>query len=222
MAAAESIRGGFSESIMKNFHAMIGVMAMSLILGCGSQSSRPGSVLVDSVERSDPSAPSVEVDNPQYLSWASFKKGTQIEYRMVTTAHGREGTTTTTTIYTLIERQAEFLEIEMRARTDRYDGAIVENPPEVLRSARRVKLPPGVLPEHYGVQRDSAPREPIVVAGKAYPTRYSQTRDRNEAGEVEVQTWTSPEVPGGLVRSVTNTPAIGKTTTLTLVRVTLP
>jgi hypothetical protein len=63
--------------------------------------------------------------------------------------------------------------------------------------------------------------EAIETGGRTFKTRWHKSKASNEAGEVFVTTWTSDEVPGGLVKSITRTPGIGKTTTTVLVQVVL-
>ncbi len=112
----------------------------------------------------------------------------------------------------------------MRAFTTRYDGLEIDNPPQKLTNLRRITLPPGTKASEFGKAAGVLERgeEMVQASGRAYSTAWQKSKGRNEAGEVLVTTWTSDAVPGKLVRSVTHTPAIGKTTTIELVAVKKP
>jgi len=172
----------------------------------------------------DAAPPRELVENPQYRSWAAFKKGTKVVHRSVTGADGSEAATTTTTTYTLLDLTDEQAVVEMRAVTRRYDGAVFNNPPETFKNPKRIPLPPGVNKSDFGksVGVLGQGEETVRVGGKAYETTWHKGRDKNEAGEVVVQVWSSDAVPGGLVKSVTRIPAVGKTTTVELLEVKVP
>lgn len=164
------------------------------------------------------------VENPLYTSWAGFAKGTSVRHKSVTETEGNGPVTTTTTTYTLVERTDDRVVVEMKAFTRQYDGTDIDNPPERLTNPKRVSLPPGTARADFGNPAGVTDRgeETITAGGKEYRTKWYKGKDRSEAGEVLVQVWTSDEVPGGLVRSVTRTPAIGKKTTVEAVEVKAP
>lgn len=62
----------------------------------------------------------------------------------------------------------------------------------------------------------------MTVAGKSYRTKWTKTKGQSEAGEIVGQVWTADDMPGRLVKSVGRTPAIGETTTIEVVAVSLP
>ncbi len=164
------------------------------------------------------------VENPLYKSWAGFKQGTSVVQRAVTEVAGNNAVTTTTTTYTLLDRTDDQVVIEMQAFTKRYDGTETNNPPQQFTNQKWFTLPPGMSKSDFAKpagQTDQG-EETLTLGGKAYKTMWHKSKDRNEAGEVLVQTWTSDEVPGGLVKSITHTPSIGKTTMLELVEVKIP
>jgi hypothetical protein len=191
-----------------------------LALGCGpGKSGTPAGV-----EGPTAAAPREQVENPQYTSWAAFPKGTTVILRSETRADGHPAVTTTTKTYTLLTLTDAEAVIEMRARTQRYDGAEINNPPEKLTVPKRIALPPGVSKAEFEKPAggDEHGEETVTVGGKEYKARFSRSRGRNEAGEVLGQVWSSDAVPGGLVKSVTRTPGVGKTTTIELVEVKTP
>jgi hypothetical protein len=203
-----------------------------LALGCGPGKSGTPVGVAGPAERDErdqspgsaAAAPREQVENPQYKSWATFPKGTTVVLRSVTRADGHPAVTTTTRTYTLLDLTDAEAVIEMRARTQRYDGVEINNPPEKLTVPKRIALPPGVSKTEFEKPAggDEQGEETVTVGGKEYKTRFSRSRGRNEAGEVLGQVWSSDAVPGGLVKSVTRTPGVGKTTTIELVEVKTP
>jgi hypothetical protein len=209
------------------------IPGLLLAAGCDSRKADPAAQatrLADGTgDRTGSDRPAVTfsgetVENPQYRSWAAFKPGTTVTRRTTTEATGGEGKTLTTTTDTLLEVTDAFVKIRTQSHSRRYDGYETRNPPDEYKLARLIPLPPGVSKEQFGKPAGGGEQgeETVTVAGKEYRTRWHKGKDRNEAGEVEVRVWSSDEVPGGLVKSVTRIPAIGKTTTIELVEVKAP
>jgi hypothetical protein len=169
-------------------------------------------------------APREQVENPQYASWAAFAPGTKAVLRSVTETAGNSAVTTTTKTYRLVSLTSEHAVIDITVRTKRYDGAAIDNPPERFTFPKLMPLPPGVVKADFGKPSAAQARgeESVTIGDKAYSTTWHEGKDRNEAGEVFVKVWTSPAVPGGLVKSVSRIPDIGKSTTIELVEVVLP
>jgi hypothetical protein len=177
--------------------------------------------------RNDPPIPAVapveageRVENPAYRSWVAFPIGTVVERTSVTEEIGRPEKTTTTIAYTLIAKTDETVTLELKTRTTRYDGLEMDNPPDRFSTDRYYHLPVGQKP----AQPESAKElnEPMTVGAKSYRVRLVESRDRNEGGEVFVKTWTSDAIPGGLVKSITETPGVKKRTTIETASVTVP
>jgi hypothetical protein len=185
-----------------------------LVIGCGDgrPTVQPASMTPAADE---PTEPRESIDNPQYRDWANFPKGTTIVHRSVTRIEGNEGETVTTTTYSLLELTPEQAVIEMQTATRRYDGLETKNAPGKFTYPKRLLLPPGSKP----FEAKDQGAETLVIGGKQYQAKWYKSKDRNEAGEVFTQVWSAADVPGGLVRSVTRTPAIGKTTTTELVEI---
>ncbi len=160
------------------------------------------------------------VENPAYANWAAFPVGTVVERKSVTEEIGRPEKTTTTSTFTLVAKTDTSITLELKTRTTRYDGFVMDNPPDRFSTDRYFHLPPGRKPA------DPTPLKeidtPLIVAGKPYRVRFVESRDRNEGGEVLVKTWTSDAMPGGLVKSITETPGVKKRTTIEATAVTLP
>ena len=60
------------------------------------------------------------------------------------------------------------------------------------------------------------------MLGKTYKTTWTKSKDFTEAGELTIQNWTSPDMPGGLVRSVSKVPAKKATITVEVTEVKIP
>jgi hypothetical protein len=164
-----------------------------------------------------------KIENPQYLSWARFAPGTVVVLRSVTGDTSSRETTVTTTTTTLIERADAHVVIETQNHTKRYDGVEMNRPPSRFTHARWIAAPPKGSRKGDGkTAAADADSESLMIAGRTYQTRRHKTTDRNEAGAVFVTTWTSEAIPGGLARSILETPAIGKTTRLEVVEIRLP
>jgi hypothetical protein len=207
--------------VMPTLRRLVPVIVVPIVLGCqtgnnGAKAPAPAP--------SAPAAPREQAENPQYASWAGFKPGTSIVHKSVTATAGVEAVTTTMKTFTLIDLTDTRAVVEMRVKTKRYDGVEMDNPPEKFTFPRRITLPPGVSQADFGKPSDAREHgeEIVTLGGKDYPTRWSKGKDRNEAGEVFVQVWSSDAVPGGLVKSVTRIPAVGKTTTIELLDVKVP
>lgn len=216
---------------MRTF-GLISVLLLLGAIGCdvgGSTMKAPAVAIPkdDDREPADSSASGGDrekIENPQYTSWAAFKPGTIVVHRTVTKATGTDGETVTTSTYKLIELTPDKAVVEIQNSTRRYDGHEVNNPPEKFSHRKDLLLPPGVKREGAskpaGVTAEG--EETVRVGGKEYKAKWYRGKDRNEAGEMLTQVWSCPDVPGSLVRSVTDTPAIGKKTTTEVVEIRLP
>ena len=122
----------------------------------------------------------------------------------------------TTTSSTLVGVTPDAVAVETQTKSRRYDGHEEDNPPSVHRLPKELPVPPGAGKKPPA----EAGEDTITVNGKAYRAAWLKGKDRNEAGEVFVQTWTADAVPGRLVKSVSRTPAVGKTTTIEVIDIT--
>lgn len=209
--------------------AAAGVIFLSLF-GCSSSPADPAaqppelgneaSAAVTAANGSDREL----VENPAYRQWASFPVGTRVTQRMTTDSAKTPGKTVTTTVLTLIRRTDEEVVVESQATTAYADGRIVRNDPQEFRNPRWVPLPPGVKKEDWG--RDSGGteqgEETLEVLGQTYRCRWHKSRSRTDAGEMIMTTWSSPQMPGGLVRTVSLVPAVEETMTIEIVELFIP
>ena len=96
----------------------------------------------------------------------------------------------------------------------------MDNPSDRLGTDRYYRVPVGSKKSSPGGSR--VPTETLTVSMRPFPCRVVESRDRNEAGEVTSKTWTSDDMPGGLVKSVSDTPAVKKRTTIEVTDVQIP
>jgi hypothetical protein len=222
---------------MRSHRQVAVAFALMVAPGCGADKSAAPVQIVQPAEGDErgaleqekapdaaPAGPRDQVENPQYASWAAFSPGTKVVLRSVTGTAGNSAVTTTTKTYRLVELTPDRAVVDVTVRTKRYDGASIDNPPEKFTFPKLMPLPPGVAKADFGkpVTAQARGQESVTVGDKAYSTTWHEGKDRNEAGEVFVKVWTSPAVPGGLVKSVSRIPAIGKSTTIELAEVVLP
>ncbi len=206
---------------MRVFGVLVVACGLATTIGCGAKPGANSSptVLVPATE--PPAPPREQVVNPQYQSWSAHPIGATITHRSITETAGTASVTTTTTTYKLLERTEDLVVIEMQANTKRHDGAEIATPTEKFRHPKLITLAPGVSKEDFGKPAKSAQHgeETLTIGGKAYKTRWHTGKDRSEGGEVTVKVWSCEDVPGGLVKSITETPGVGKKTTIELVEV---
>ncbi len=193
----------------------------AVLAGCGTNREQPNSVAHLAVDATEPAPAGVSVDNPQYQSWSKFAVGTVTVLRATSETEGVEGKTVTTTTTRLLELSPEHVKLESQIRSRRYDGHEESNPPSTVRIPARLVLPAGVKPADTA-KADEQGEEVVTLAGRKYAARWHRGKDRNEGGEVTITTWTSPEVPGNLLKSVSRTSGVRKLVTIELVEVKLP
>lgn len=166
-------------------------------------------------------APRTAATNPVYKSWAGFEEGAAVTYRSVTEAGGER--TEERLAYTLVDLTKEKAVVE-RVVTQTVDGREVVNPAQRLENARTFTLPPGIDPKKFGKPEGllESGEETVTVDGKEYRARKEKTKGRVEAGDVFTETWSSDEVPGGLLKSVSEVPSQRSTTVVELIELKIP
>jgi hypothetical protein len=162
------------------------------------------------------------VESPLYVRWAKFPVGTSIVTKMESEIGPNK--TVTTTSYKLTELTDNHLIVEMKAYTVRYDGTIVDNPPEKLRNIRWINLPEGIKKEDFGKPTGVIlnQNERITVGDKEYRSTCYKIKAQTEAGESEGKVWYSTEVPGELLKSVSHVDAAKFKSTVELIEIKIP
>lgn len=163
-----------------------------------------------------------EVDHPAYLSWAARPIGTRIAVREVTT-NADKTRTTTTTVTTLVERDAEKVGLELVTTRD-VTGTVVEDAPITFTIRRRFPLLPGIKKEDIGKPLNPVARgtETVKAAGKEIRADWYETKGRNEISETLTRTWISNDVPGRLVKSTITVLKTKQVTEINLIELTIP
>ena len=157
------------------------------------------------------------VEGPIYKSWSKSKVGTSVTVKSVTVMKGQR--VESTLRYTLLELTPAKAVVEMVVTSKG-----VENRPQRLEHRRDFPLMAGMKKEDIGKPPADAEQgeETINVAGKDYKAQWYDIKSRVEAGEAIARTWTTPEFPGMLLKSVLRVPAADKVTTLEVVEYKIP
>jgi hypothetical protein len=163
------------------------------------------------------------VDHPLYLQWGNFPIGTTVVRRTTTDSELTPGMTVTTIVHTLTEKDDKYIVVETQATTEYHDGRVEKNPPDVVRTPRKVALPNGVKREEWGKPKgQAAAEEEVTAAGKTYRARRFESKGSTDAGELYQTVWSADDMPGGLVKSVSKVPKVEETTTIEVTEVKVP
>ncbi len=164
------------------------------------------------------------VEHPTYKLWGDFPVGTRVALKTVTDSRLTPGQTVTTIVYTLRERTDDHIVVESQATTVYNSGRVEKNPPTSVRTQRLIALPPDMKKEDWGKPPpdQESGEEEITVLGKTYKCRWNRSRSSTDAGEMITTTWTSSEMPGGLVKSVAEVKAVEEVTTIEVVELEIP
>lgn len=198
------------------------VLVMLGALGCSSRSgehSRVGTQPTQDI--SPPMTPAGEsFDNPIYKRWAQFPVGSAVVQRTTTENRDSPLKTVTDIRYTLKEKTADHLVVEFVATTKHPDGRVEKNPPQDNRVQRQFTLPVGAkkAPE----RKSEEGEESLTIAGRVYSAKWYKGKDFTEAGELTSQTWSCEEMPGGLVKSISQVAARRATITVEVTEVHIP
>jgi len=171
-----------------------------------------------------PSSQREMVEHPTYKLWGHFPVGTRVALKTVTDSRLTPGQTVTTIVYTLREKTDDHIVVESQATTVYHSGRVEKNPPTSVRTQRLIALPPDMKKEDWGkpAKGQESGEEEITVLGKTYKCRWNKTRSSTDAGEMITTTWTSSEMPGGLVRSVAEVQAVEEVTTIEVTELEIP
>ena len=162
------------------------------------------------------------VDNPQYKQWSAFKPGamTKLQMTSTSTVDDNETTAKMTITMTLKELTAEKAVIEVvtemviGGQNITMPAQNQEIPAKVAESAAgQPAAPPGVK-----VTKKGEGDEEIAVGDKKYNAHWIEYQMSSDQFEATSKVWTTAEVPGGLLKSVTeSTKPIKSKSTMELV-----
>ena len=149
----------------------------------------------------DPPAPAGKLANPAYASWAKVPKGTAVTLKVVSDSAGQKSEVSMTS--TLVELTADKATVEMVSVT-KAGGQEFKLPPTKQEFERFVAAPPGYdpkappKPEGLVEQSDTT----LKIAGTSYKAKYTKIKQTPAPGtEVVVESWTSDDVPGMVLKS---------------------
>jgi hypothetical protein len=162
------------------------------------------------------------VDNPQYKQWAAFKPGAMTKLQMTSTSNvnDKEIATKMTLTMTLKELTPEKAVIEVatemvvNGQNMAMPARSQDIPAKVAQSAAGLPAaPPGVK-----VTKKGEGDEEIAVGGKNYKAHWVEYQMSSDQLEATSKVWTTTEVPGGLLKSVSeSTKPIKSKSTMELV-----
>jgi len=144
------------------------------------------------------------IDNPQYEHWSQFKPGTYVVTRSKQVAAGQ---TTETEVKTELKSVSkEKVVLEMTSVT-KMQGQEIAMPPQTFEHPAKYEKPE--LPE--GEAEDAETEKPktkegeekIEVAGKKMDTKWYEVVSDNEGFKTHSKSWMSEDMPGQVVKSVT-------------------
>jgi hypothetical protein len=152
------------------------------------------------------SAPAAAADetipNPEFASWSKFKKGASVTLKSVNEFNKMK--TESVVTMTLVEVGADKLVLETVAVT-KINGMEIKSPP-VKRDVPKTFTIPKVDPKD--VPKVEKPKteegtETLKVGGVEVKAKWYKTTFEVMGTKTEATNWTSDEIPGGLVKSVT-------------------
>lgn len=161
------------------------------------------------------------VENPLYTRWAKFKPGTMA--RIETVTENPKIRIEQTTVYKLIEVSDAKVVVDLSIEI-RQGGRKDPGPSQTFTHQRWFTLPPGrtkesiIKPANFTEQGT----EKIKVTGKEVDATWYKSKSRVEAGDTFTKEWYSDDVPGGLVKEESETPAAQSKTRRLLVDFQLP
>lgn len=164
------------------------------------------------------------VEHPLARPWTGFPVGTTVTQTTTTENEDNPAKTVTTIVFHLKEKTDQHVIVESQATTVHYTGRVETNPPREMKAPLQMPLPSGMTLEAWKKQTPQGQGTPekITILRKEYDAYRHQSKDRTEAGELSITAWTSPQIPGELLKSVSKVPAKRATITLEVTAVTIP
>jgi hypothetical protein len=143
------------------------------------------------------------IANSDYLAWSKFGTGTSVTYDGETNMMGNAYSSTATTTLTAIAGDKITLRVET---TLLINGKPTTLPPQTSDIPVRVKKPASSA----GVQPADAPKtqtssEDVSALGRKFACKKTKVTTIADGLTNWTSTWTSDEVPGGLVKSDSET-----------------
>lgn len=161
-----------------------------------------------------------DVENPTYTNWAKHGVGTTVTVRSV--VRFKDQKTESTTKTTLKRKDEKSLTLESVTTSD-ATGQVVKNDPVEQIVKRSFPLFPGVdrtkIGRPQGIMEQGV--EKVEILGKVYDAEWYVTKATTEAGPSRTRTWISMEMPGQILKSITEVESAGKKVTDEVIEVEL-
>jgi hypothetical protein len=163
-----------------------------------------------------------EVDNPVFRNWKDFPVGSTVSYRSTTKA-GENANIQEFTLR-LKAKTADRITIERQLTAIMPDGTRQEYPAMTSENARIYRLPKGAeRPDPNKPKGVTATgEEELEMLGRKIKAKWFKAKMRVEAGDMFTHSWSSDQVPGGLVKAVNETPATKSVNTVELIELKIP
>lgn len=157
--------------------------------------------------------------NPAYDGWAKCKPGAMTKIDSQTEVMGQTTKMTLTTKLLEITPEKAVVEIKtsMEMMGQKMDQpATKQEIPAKTPDMKDMKMPAGIDPTK--MPKPTMGKETITVAGKSYDCTTTEVNTEMSGMKVHSKTWTSADVPGGMVKMTSSTEgATPSKTTMTLV-----
>lgn len=138
--------------------------------------------------------------NPMYDSWASHKPGTSVTLNSTSEVSGMK--TESEIVYTLKEVTPEKAVIEVKTTTNAM-GQKIESPATTMdipsAGAGAAQNPTNAQAGAAGADVKTS-EETVKVAGKEYKATCTVSKSDANGAKTEAKTWTSPEIPGTILK----------------------
>jgi len=146
------------------------------------------------------------VENPQYKSWSAFKVGTVVKMQMNTSTKvgDMEMATKMAMTTTLKELTADKAVVEMVAEMD-MNGTKTAMPAQKQEIPAKVAAGAASQPAGVTVTKKGEGDEEVAVGDKKYKCHWVENQMTSDQMEGTSKTWTCSDVPGGMVKMVSDT-----------------
>jgi hypothetical protein len=164
------------------------------------------------------------VENPEFISWAKFPKGTSVRLKSISTVDGKASEVIVAVV--LLEVGPERVVIESSS-TEIRKGKDFKTEPVKREIAKTIALPKGLTKEAFivgkppGTTADGT--ETLKVGEMELKVVWYKFRAEVDGTKIEGKRWVSNQVPGNIVKNeITSTGVFSSTLTLELVEIKKP
>lgn len=159
------------------------------------------------------------IENPEYKSWSAFKPGCVATLKTESEFNNMKSEITITN--KLVEVGKDKLVLETTT-VSTFNGMEIKQPAMKRDVPKTIDIPKATGDKPKDQPKAEKPEgkteegtETLKVGGQEIKTKWSKYTAKTADGEVVSQTWTSEEVPGTIVKSVTKTATVTTTMQLT-------